>query len=710
MVPSITEIIKAHAPEIAASRERERAMQRAETHPVPRPRPNNGRNAATPRSSSGSGYGAVIEGKHGIGRSESDRVGRRSNAIRDSPRAHDYHPSVSLIEDEIGSTRSSMDSVAQEVEYTLALNTPRRGGASTRSNLSSPPTSANTIKGFPSSSSSGVGSSSTRVVMPDTPEERPRRPSTSSLPNKGRAATVAFPASPVVTGGSPRLVGASKDKNKDTAMALASYLRSPRLTKLLTLRRKPHSTALAGLQVSLSDVGKESGRPVVVFLGLGCVRYLTALYDEMATALNLRLICIDRWGLGRTDEPVAGTSRGVLEWAGVVEEVLDMLEIAHVSVLAHSAGAPYAMAFAQRVGRRVQGDVCLLAPWVGEEGAGSYKWLKYVPNALVKTAQVAEWKVQGWKLGKPPTLAYDGIGFDPTAEDVIEEERRPSFAPSSTFSEYDDLADFVGKFDDAGVMCEDVNAQQPRQAKRKISKGFLNLWKGGNSGSSTPRSPQNVQSSPTMAPTPRLKGLKSMGSLKSSYRSGGRVRTISTATTATTGTTATTIASPILPAVPSFNSGLGLDWGELRSTSGPHTAPAGSAGDSLPFSRSDRSIASSTGEKEKDSQAMETSFASALLAASHAESARGLNADFLCILNHDHKPWGFRYMSFPHAVKVWYGDKDEKIGEAGVRWMEKVMRNCDVKIVKGASHSLMTNATVVVEALESIADAWDRDD
>lgn len=46
--------------------------------------------------------------------------------------------------------------------------------------------------------------------------------------------------------------------------------------------------------ILLRSIGKETGRPVVVFLGLGCVRYLTALYDEMAIALNLRLICVDR--------------------------------------------------------------------------------------------------------------------------------------------------------------------------------------------------------------------------------------------------------------------------------------------------------------------------------------------------------------------------------------------------------------------------------
>lgn len=52
----------------------------------------------------------------------------------------------------------------------------------------------------------------------------------------------------------------------------------------------------------------------------------------------------------------------------MVNEVLDQLGIDQCSVMAHSAGSPYALAFASRYSHRVRGDVCLLAPWVGEGG------------------------------------------------------------------------------------------------------------------------------------------------------------------------------------------------------------------------------------------------------------------------------------------------------------------------------------------------------
>jgi pimeloyl-ACP methyl ester carboxylesterase len=54
-----------------------------------------------------------------------------------------------------------------------------------------------------------------------------------------------------------------------------------------------------------------------------------------------------------------------MQWADVVEEVLDLMDIDKCSVMAHSAGAPYALSFANKFAHRIYGNVCLLAPWVG---------------------------------------------------------------------------------------------------------------------------------------------------------------------------------------------------------------------------------------------------------------------------------------------------------------------------------------------------------
>lgn len=79
------------------------------------------------------------------------------------------------------------------------------------------------------------------------------------------------------------------------SQAVAQYLRSARLTTLLKLTRSPHASQDNPLTVSLSDLGSPTGYPVIVFLGLGCVRHIMGLYDEMADCMGLRLITIDRF-------------------------------------------------------------------------------------------------------------------------------------------------------------------------------------------------------------------------------------------------------------------------------------------------------------------------------------------------------------------------------------------------------------------------------
>lgn len=66
----------------------------------------------------------------------------------------------------------------------------------------------------------------------------------------------------------------------------------------------------------------------------------------------------------------------------MVDEVLDRLNIDRCSIMAHSAGAPYALSFASKYPERVVGDVCLLAPWVGG-GAGGIDMFRSVIHSLL---------------------------------------------------------------------------------------------------------------------------------------------------------------------------------------------------------------------------------------------------------------------------------------------------------------------------------------
>lgn len=171
-------------------------------------------------------------------------------------------------------SRSSIDSIAEEVQRSLRIACEHPATALHHAHSFQHPSGACQH----ASSSKSQGSTGLRTRRS---EGGCRSPSVSSFSTSANTA----PPSPYI----PVTNGISNN-NTDSNQALATFLRSPRLTKLLKLTRPPNQR----LQVSLSDLGSSTGRPVVVFLGLGCVRYIMGLYDEMAEALGLRLITIDR--------------------------------------------------------------------------------------------------------------------------------------------------------------------------------------------------------------------------------------------------------------------------------------------------------------------------------------------------------------------------------------------------------------------------------
>ncbi|KIY45363.1 hypothetical protein FISHEDRAFT_49297 [Fistulina hepatica ATCC 64428] len=629
---------------------------------------------------------------------------------------------MKAIGEEDGLSRSSMDSVADEVQHTLKVQQTMLKPQSPASPLLPPPPPP------PSSFNAGAYINCRQSIYSDSfsvrsPKSEPG--GRASIYSSSVVSTMPFNAS-------FDFEDASFPVTKHSAsQEVAQYLRSARLTTLLKLTRSPHASRDNPLTVSLSDLGCQTGYPVVVFLGLGCVRHIMGLYDDMAECLNLRLITIDRWGLGRT-EPRSKSAKGIMQWASVVDEVLDILHIGQCSVMAHSAGAPYALSFANRSPNRIKGEICLLAPWVGGSESNGYKWLKYVPNGIIKTAQVAEWKIQAWMIGKPPTVAYQGIGYiAPKKSQSLPHDHldiadpRPS---QGSFSEYDDLRDFEGRFGSRstlgfnGLPTLAVQAtDQMETPRKKASLGILRRLKS----STPPGDGAKSHEGSSFNAHRTLKVLRSMGSLKSGKSKKSQPPSPQ---------------SPQLPQSPPLDLGLGLDEFEWSGdhlhddggstmenfsisghtmSSGGYTANFRSTGQrsisyvspdylSMPTSPVPSVCNSSGISSSTPGTSFQTMLGNALIAASHAESSKGTHNDLLQILNHDNHPWGFSYTTYPHKVRVWYGEKDEKIAENAVRWMENVMGHdrCHVKVVPGADHGLMFKSSVVVEVLEHIVGSW----
>lgn len=170
--------------------------------------------------------------------------------------------------------------------------------------------------------------------------------------------------------------------------SVEAYLRSPRLSQKI---RHPQT----GRVISFSEVGDSEGSAVFCCVGMGLTRYITAFYDELAVTLKLRLITPDRPGVGDSEAYADGNATP-LGWPGKLQvhlfsnpliaikcvsheggyakalttrtddvyAICQALRITKFSILAHSAGAIYALATALRMPQHIRGRIHLLAPWI----------------------------------------------------------------------------------------------------------------------------------------------------------------------------------------------------------------------------------------------------------------------------------------------------------------------------------------------------------
>ncbi|KAI0505456.1 Alpha/Beta hydrolase protein [Xylaria bambusicola] len=160
--------------------------------------------------------------------------------------------------------------------------------------------------------------------------------------------------------------------------AVESYLCSTRLSQKI---RHPQT----GRIISFSEVGDPNGSAVFCCVGMGLTRYITAFYDELGVALKLRLITPDRPGVGDS-EAYDGTTTP-LSWPDDVYAICQALKVTKFSILAHSAGAIYALATALRMPQHIRGRIHLLAPWIPPSQMNVFGTTQAPPTNAIPTSQ-----------------------------------------------------------------------------------------------------------------------------------------------------------------------------------------------------------------------------------------------------------------------------------------------------------------------------------
>ena len=114
-----------------------------------------------------------------------------------------------------------------------------------------------------------------------------------------------------------------------------------------------------GRTLSYLEVGVPSGPVVFHFHGHGSSRLEALMLEEAALRLGVRVIALDRPGIGLSDPRIGDR---LLDWPADVAAAADQLGIDKFAVQGMSAGGPYAMACAYLLAARV--NACSLVSTV----------------------------------------------------------------------------------------------------------------------------------------------------------------------------------------------------------------------------------------------------------------------------------------------------------------------------------------------------------
>lgn len=125
-----------------------------------------------------------------------------------------------------------------------------------------------------------------------------------------------------------------------------------------------------GRTLGWAEFGSPGGEPVLYFHGWPGSRLEASLLDAAAQRAGVRLIAVDRPGIGLS---TFAPKRALRDWPADVWELVDRLQLDRPSVLGVSGGGPYAVACACRIGDRLHavGLVSGLAPLEGSDSVSA---------------------------------------------------------------------------------------------------------------------------------------------------------------------------------------------------------------------------------------------------------------------------------------------------------------------------------------------------
>lgn len=137
-----------------------------------------------------------------------------------------------------------------------------------------------------------------------------------------------------------------------------------------------------GRTLGYAEYGKSDGKPLLYFHGHPGARYEAGFLAEAAAKHGVRLIGVDRPGLGLSSYK---PGRHFLDWPDDVLELADHLKIDRFAVVGFSGGGPYALACAYKIPERL--TACGVVSGVGRSGrfiSFLARWMPWVMLPITK--------------------------------------------------------------------------------------------------------------------------------------------------------------------------------------------------------------------------------------------------------------------------------------------------------------------------------------
>lgn len=319
--------------------------------------------------------------------------------------------------------------------------------------------------------------------------------------------------------------------------------------------------------------------------------------------------------------------------------ICQALKITKFSILAHSAGAIYALATALRMPQHIRGRIHLLAPWIP-------------PSQMSVFGASAQAPL-------PPTNAI------PTSQKILRALPTPILkAANSSFM---------------SATSSSITSSLPKQTKKTKRKPSGKDARNGDR-PNLDKENQNGAKTPSDMPslTKEMVATEEMDQIRPE------------------GASPTGALSPMASPAPPGHHGNRFGGIGSGADTGPHRSHNG-----------DDAIIAAAASALADKQRQET-YDTRLTHVIWDLATTGANpaVDLLVCLERRHTI-GFRYVDITRPVVIHHGSRDTRVPVENVKWLGKMMRRCEVRVLEGEGHGLMASAAVMGTVLMEISKEWE---